>query len=431
MKNLYLTVPVGQSGRDFLVLGITKRLLDRLPDFRIVILTPAHNVPEFLALCPEHERVAVRRMEVPTAGQNWRFIYWRRKRLRKRAAIRSLLRLEAARLRLSAYLADTFAEFPPSIVVSTHPLLYHDYEVVMWARKLGVQTVGIVKSWDNPSKGFTSQTHMLSVWNSINKGESINLLGYRENEVAINGGPSFDCYFDLDYHLPKDRFFAGLGLDPSRLVITLATCGILDKGYYGRDETHLVDDILRMIKESCVLKRAQLVIRLHPTSRLEHFWKYWGLPDIKFSFASYIPGITWCPTRKDLLQQVNLLRHSNVVVTPASSWALEAAIFDTATVVPVYSDLQPWHAAAQFEQWTLARHFKPLLEQNLLPITRSYMETKTAIEEAITHRSKYSEARKTIVNQYIHHSDSGSCGRAAEWIARVAETSCPGSPVGL
>lgn len=431
MKNLYLTVPVGQSVRDFLVLGLTARLLDRLPDFRTVLLTPAYNVPEFLELCPKDDRLLIRRMELPIGGRNWRLIHWRRKILRNRTAIRSMLKWEAGRFRPPHYLKQTFDELPPSLVVSTHPLLYHDYEVVTWARRLGIQTAGVVKSWDNVGKGLSTQPHLLSVWNPLNKKEAVGALGYRDAEVEINGGPSFDAYFDPTYHLPRNRFLADLGLDPSRPLITLATCGVLDKGYYCRDETHLADDLLRMISESPVLRKSQLVIRLHPSSRLEHFWRYRNQPDIKFSFASYMPGITWCPTKKDLIEQINLLKCSNVIVTPASSWSLEAAIFNTPTVVPVYSDRQPDHATAQFDQWTLARHFRPILAENLLPLTRSYDDTRAAMEEALTNPCKYAKQRKAIVQKFIYHSDSRSCERISSWIAKIAETAIPGSPRGL
>lgn len=431
MKNLYLTMPIGQSVRDFLQLGVVRRLLGLLPDFRVVILTPSYNVPEFLKLCSDHERLLVRRMELPTGGNNWRLIHWRR-RLRSRAAIRAMLQWEARRVRLPDYLARTFEELPPSLVVSTHPLLHYDYDVTIWARRLGVQTLGVVKSWDNVGKGLATPAHLLSVWNRINKEEAVRLLGYRPSEVEINGAPGFDAYYDPSYYVRRREFLALRGLSPSRPVITLATCGSLDKGYHGRDETHLVDDLLRMIDESPVLEQAQVVIRLHGTSRLEYFRKYWTHPGIRISsFATYMPGMGFCPLREDLIEQINLLRHSDVIVTPASSWVLEAAIFDTPTVVPVYSDLQPDHAAAQFKSWTLARHFKPLLDHQWVPVTRSYDETRAAIEEALTRPSKYCMGRKAITENYIHFLNGGSCERVAKWIASIAGTVRPGKPQGL
>jgi hypothetical protein len=430
LKNLYLTIPVGQSVRDFLILGTVDRLLDLLPDFRIVLLSPSYNVPEFLELCPKHERAVVRRMELPIGGPNWRLIHWRRK-THQRFLISSMVLLEAQRHRLPPYLVRTFEELPPTLVVSTHPMLYHDYEVVMWARRLGVQTAGAVKSWDNIQKGLSSHCHLLSVWNPVNREEAIRLLGYRPEEVEINGSPSFDAYFRADYELSREDALLSLGLNPSRPVITLATLGILDKGYYGRDETHLVDDVLRMIRESEILRNAQLVIRLHPTSRLECFWKYRDHPGIKLSFSSFMPGLMWCPTQRDLVDQTSLLAHSDVIITPGSSWVLEAAIFDRPTIVPVYSDLQPEHAVAQFQQWTLIRHYKPLVENNWVPITRSYQETRAAIEEAVTRPDRYQTGRKAIVDNYVHFRDPRSNRRVAEWIADIAKEAVPGKPRGF
>lgn len=430
LKNLYVTIPVGQSVRDFLVLGIVDRLLDLLPDFRVVILSPSYNFQEFLELCPKHEHGVVRRMELPVGGSNWQQIQWRRKSQSRRLAS-LLLRWEASRFRLPAYLADTFQELPPSLVVSTHPMLYHDYEVVTWARRLGIQTIGVVKSWDNIQKGLASHCHLLSVWNPVNKKEAVRSLGYKDDEVRINGAPSFDAYHHPSYEMTRQEALASMGLDSSRPLITLATCGALDKEFHNRDETHLVEDVLQMIRESQVLKGTQLVIRLHPTSRLENFWKYWNAPGIKISFASFLPVINWCPNRCDLIEQTNLLRHSDAIVTPGSSWGLEAAIFDTPTIVPVYSDRQPDHAAAQFDRWTLARHYKPLVENKWVPITRSYKETKTAIEEAFTQPGKFASGRKAIVASYVYYRDHGSSQRVAEWIAEVARTAEPGKPRGF
>ncbi len=429
LKNLYLTIPVGQSVRDFLILGTVERLIDLLPDFRIVLLSPSYNVAEFLEQCPKHKRIVVRRMELPVGGPNWRLIHWRRK-FHHRGLTSLMLRWEARRAQLPSYLSHTFEELPPAVVVSSHPMLYHDYEVVTWARRLGIQTLGVVKSWDNIQKGLSSHCHLLSVWNPVNREEAIRLLHYRPNEVMMNGALSFDAYYHPAFEVAREEAFSSMGLDPRRRLITLATCGVLDKEFYGRDETHLVEDVLRMIRASEILRGAQLLIRLHPTSHLECFRKYWNRPDIKISFASVMPGTGWCPSRDDLQEQTNLLRHSDVIVTPGSSWVLEAALHDTPTVVPVYSDLQPDHAAAQFQRWTLARHFKRLVDNNWVPVTRSYDETKTAVEEAFDNPRKFEKGRHAIVDQYAYYRDYGSSTRVAQWIAGVAQAAMPGAPRG-
>jgi len=429
LKNLYVTLPVGQSVRDYLISGFLSRLLDRLPNFRIIALTPSYKVPEFLDLCPKHDRFLVRRMELPVFTQNARLISFRRK-FRNRTIIRKFLTWESRKVELPEYLKPTFEEFPPSLVISTHPLTSYDYDVVMWARRLKVQTMGIVKSWDNVGKGLKTPTHVLSVWNPVNQQEAQWLLGYREEEVEINGGVGFDAYYDPDYYRSREEFLGSLNFDPSRPLITYATSGDMDKGFWGRDETHLAEDLLHMIKNSKVLKGAQLVIRLHPQTRLECFWKYLKQSGIKVSFTSYMPGLQWCPNRANLEEHINLLRHSDAIVTPGSSWTLEAAIFDTPTVVSAYSDWQPDHAAAD-AQWAFDRHFKPILNNEWVPITYSFAETQKAIEEAFLLPSKHVNGRKSIVENYIYHRDRYSSRRVMDWIAKSAENLHPGAPQGL
>jgi hypothetical protein len=131
------------------------------------------------------------------------------------------------------------------------------------------------------------------------------------------------------------------------------------------------------------------------------------------------------------MEQVNLLRHSHVILTPGSSWVLVAAIFDTPTIVPSYSDLQPDHAAAQIERWTLARHYKPLIQNKWVSVASSYRAMKASVEEAFMNPKEYAKGRRAIVEQYVYYPDSRSHHRVAEWIANVASTIVPGKPRGL
>jgi hypothetical protein len=110
---------------------------------------------------------------------------------------------------------------------------------------------------------------------------------------------------------------------------------------------------------------------------------------------------------------------------------LEAAIIDTPTIVPTYSDQQPDHAAAQIGRWTLARHYKPLVENKWVCVTHSYQETKAAVIEALTNPKQYAAGRTSIVERYVCFSDHESSRRVAEWIAGVANAVRPGKPRGL
>jgi hypothetical protein len=315
---------------------------------------------------------------------------------------------------------DVFDRHEPSLVVTTHPMMPWDYEVVMTARRLGIRTIGVLKSWDNIRKGLVSRPDELSVWNRVNREEAIRMQAYLPSEVAMNGAPSFDPYFDEEWHLERSRFLPMLGLDPARPMVTYATCGVDRHGYLERDETHLADALLRMFDSTPKLRDAQLLIRLHPTSRLESFSPFVRMGRVAVSFASYLPAIGWCPSRSDLVFQTNILKHSDVVVTPASSWSIEAAIFNTPTVAPVYSDIQPLHAKVQFADHTLREHFRPLVEHGWVPICYSYEECRAMLAEAIEGRQWFKHERGAIVDEYVQFRDSKSCARVAAWIAQRA-----------
>lgn len=418
-KNLIVTLPIGQSVRDFVILGIGKLLLDKDPDLTICYLTPSYNTEMFQNLIKDEPRMKAFRLDPPTSfGKNARYVKVR-KRLKKRSVNKWLIQKEVKKYNHPAYLQKIFDELEPIAVVLTHPMATHDYSTFMAAKKNKVKVFSVVKSWDNLRKGITSPGDLISVWNDINKEEAINLNGYLEPEVEINGAVSFDPFYDDKWIGEKDEFIKSLGFDPAKPLLTFATAGVYNLEYYGRDETHLAYDIIDMLENNPKLKDVQLLIRLHPVSRLEFFLdvekRY---PQLKFSYGNYMSGTGWFTSEEDYYHQINVLKYSDVIVTPCSSWVIESAIFDTPCVSPVYSTQQPEIAAAQFDRFTLVRHFKPIVENNWVPISRSKEELETEIVDALYDVNKWAKGREDLVKNYVNFKDGKSRYRIASWIMK-------------
>ncbi len=415
--NIWFTFPIGQSIRDHVHLGTVKELRRLLPEAKLIAMSPSYNVPEFIALCENYEMIPRRADSTTSAGKNERFVRLR-KRLNKRGLIKRILKFEASGYRVPFHIRKTLEEYPPTVVVLTHPMTAHDYPVFITAIKHGIPTLGIVNSWDNLRKRITQWAGKISVWNEINYEEALTMNAYLPEDVAINGPVSFDPFFNEKWWESREETARKTGLDPGRKWITYATSGVYNLEYYGRDETWLVHELMQWIERNPKLENAQLLIRLHPVSRLIDFQplqeKY---PDIRFSHGGYMPGVGWYTDERDYRLQVNILKHSDVIVTPGSSWTIEAAIFDTPVVVPVYSSLQPEHAAAQFDRYTLARHFKPILENKWVPITRTPEETEEEIAKALIYPEEGREKRRQLVDNYVRYSDGQSAHRVASWIA--------------
>ena len=418
MKTVFITIPVGQSIRDFLVLdGIKDILAKSKGKLNVVVLSPAYNVPSFANLC-EASGVIARRCETPNHFRpNARLRAWRRKRNLPDFVKKVILRLEVFRYKPPAYLHDLFKEFNPSALISTHPMTAHDYHVSLAARKYKCPVLGIVKSWDNLIKGLSVHADKLSVWSERNKREAIKFNGYAANNVEVNGAISFDPYFQKEWLQSKQEFADTMNLDPSRKIVTIATAGSYGHGFYGIDETHHTLDVINILNNSEEFQDAQIIVRLHPVSKLEHFLHLKDtFPNIVFSHGSYIPTLGWYIDKAGMIEQVNILAHSDVIITPGSSWVIEAAIFDTPVVVTFYSTLQPEHAKLQYGSY-LSAHHAPIAMNDWVPICYSFEETRKELLTSLSNPSYYSQERKILIENYVEFTDGMSSTRIAEWIS--------------
>lgn len=304
------------------------------------------------------------------------------------------------------------------LAIITHPMFHTEYPLFRAAAELNISTLGVLRSWDNLYKGLRIIPDVLAVWNQVNRQEAIDLMGYSSDCVEVIGGAQFDPYFAPDSNWSRQEFSQRLGLDPARPIITLATLGAFLHLF---DETYLVDFLLKAIKDGSIPGSPQLVIRLHPASKLEYFRKYSNHPDVRLSYIQgYIPSLGWTMTRDDVIFVANLLRHSSVVVSPGSTITIETAIFDTPTVVPLFHTYQPELGKEQFD-FHMTRHFKRLAELDLVPIVRKPEELIAVVSRFLSEPTWYQAQRSQLVENYITYTDGKSTKRLVDLMARLAQ----------
>lgn len=148
-----------------------------------------------------------------------------RTKLRSRTAIGVALGLEARLAKEPAGLAECLGEYPPALVVSTHPRMTWEWDLVSWARRKGVPTLGIVKSWDNILRHLHARTDRVAVWGRANRRDAIEVERYREDEIDVTGPAPFDPYFDPAVLRPREEFLRNMALDPERPVVLFGTAG--------------------------------------------------------------------------------------------------------------------------------------------------------------------------------------------------------------
>ncbi len=320
--------------------------------------------------------------------------------------------------RPDAQIVNILKERTPRLVVVTNPMQQYEQPVFGAAQALGISTLGVVRSWDNLYKGLRLRPDVLAVWNPVNREEATRLMKYPLQKVEMIGSTQFDPYFDPEGVQSRAEFADALNLDPERPIITLATLGPFQHQY---DETYLMDWLIEAIQNGIIPKESQLVCRLHPASRLEQFLKYQRYDFVYLSWIEgYIPSLAWTMTKDDVHFVGNLLRHSDVILSPGSTITIESAIFDTPTIVPIFHTYQPELGKIQFAQH-LSTHFARLRDLDLVPIIEKTDDLAAAINHALTDRSWYKAQREQLVRDYVHFFDGKSTERLAKLIEKLAQ----------
>ncbi len=133
-----------------------------------------------------------------------------------------------------------------------------------------------------------------------------------------------------------------------------------------------------------------------------------------------MPTLDWCPTREETILAANILHHSAVCMTPGSTMALEAAIFDTPTLVPIFNDYQPEVWDDYYGRYCLAWHFGRLVREKRLPLARNYDEMIDWINRYVADGSLYRQERARIVEEYVQFTDGKAVERLVDLIEQLS-----------
>lgn len=303
------------------------------------------------------------------------------------------------------------ARWKPDVVVATHLNQTYGRCLVAEARRQGIPTVGNIMSWDNAWKGLRVRPDVVTCWSENNQEEICRLAGYRTEQVKVIGAPAFDAYLADDARWTRAQLCQHFKLDAARPILLFATLGQYRQNI---DETNPLEVLLRAIDAGQLPGRPQVVLRMHPWSRDAYFAHLARHSDVRLSrYENYVPGLGWTPTRDEAVLAGNLLRHADVVVSSGSTMCIEAAIFDTPTVVPAFNDYMPEVFDAYFQQFWLKKHFRRLYENKWIALARSGEVMIEAINNALTDDEWYRDGRRRIREMFLGPLDGKATRRLA------------------
>ena len=255
------------------------------------------------------------------------------------------------------------------------------------------------------------------VWNHYTVDEGMRYHSLHRESFVIAGPLRFDSYFKG--RVPsRDTFFASHGLDPARQLVGVVLSGV-------DIEYAIIDRIIKKMREQ--ERPFQIVVRVNPfLSKSDEYSLYRQLPGVHLTDsrdAVLYSGFT--PLQSQMADLAALLKYSDVIVSQASTVAIEAAIFGTPTVYHLF-DLQyveervtagrlirgqEAKRRVRYDEWPSIAN---VLKSGSVPLARSMDELMQLIDDALASRDRFARGRSVLVKDLCTYTD----GRAGERIVK-------------
>lgn len=235
--------------------------------------------------------------------------------------VRWLFRFVYDRLDPGSEFDGLFKRFRPSLLFATDVYELADVRIMRAARRLGVKTIGMVRSWDNP----TSKTilNFIPDYVVVNAGrirdEAIKYGDVPAERIFVSGVPHYDRYLDRHERTPRREFCQKFGLGPDRPVILFTPPS---------DRYLQHDPVTPIVLKALETSGVQVLVRMPLVGSSELV----GLtppPDVVFDLPSNSPDFV--DVHLDSAADRHLadsIWHSSLVITWASTMVIDAAAFD-------------------------------------------------------------------------------------------------------
>lgn len=464
MPTILLAIPFGQTVRDVLY-SDTWRTLRRTPDLRLVIATQAANDPRFIKTfaapnvhieplhpyTPSRFERTLRSFHLATLRKKSSTIAMYSQDtsydggLRRLtpladaaqsvlgdAKLNSLLSWASLNLTPTRQYADLFDKYQPDLVVVTRVLgSSPDFPILKQAAQRQIPVLALVSSWDNfTSKGFFPfGVNWLVVWNEVMRDEAIEMFGFPADRIFLSGIPRFDPYFRGQGFRSRETFFAELGLDPHKPLITFATATrhlLVSPHDATSPEPEIVAYLAEAIAANAFGREAQLLVRLHPLADLAAYAPLAAYPCVTLQVPGQQQGafVDRTFSRADDRELAETMCYSDVVVNIASTTTIDAAVFDT-PVVGIGFDMRgerPFlHSPRRFYAY---EHYRKLAETGGFRVAWAKEDLISHIRAYLDQPSLDRNGRLHIVRQQCHTTDGRAGERVGQHILTILQQIC-------
>lgn len=337
--------------------------------------------------------------------------------------VRALIRFLDGFVPLDPGVVSILEKYRPDMVLLPDVVFLPDPIFARAAKRLGIYTVAMARSWDNlTSKGVVqAMPDKLVVYSNRMVEEAVKVVGMKKENVFMAGPPQFDPHFK-PAKLSRESFLKGLGIDPSKKIILCAP--FFDR--YTGSAVALINGLVKAIEDGSLPKDVHLLVRYRPGTPLmkdgtlaESVRYTITVPSLaSFDGAgrfSPLEDFEWSAKDVDLL--VDSLRFSDVVINTVSTLSVDAMVFDK-PVINLRFDAEPDCPPQHSVNVMLPEHdhYKAIEASGGVRLVSSMNELIDSINAYLKDPTIDAEGRERLRQEQIVFMDGQSGRRIADFI---------------
>jgi CDP-glycerol glycerophosphotransferase (TagB/SpsB family) len=312
--------------------------------------------------------------------------------------------------------AEYFEKYKPDLVFAPNMIGDQDMRMLKEAKKRGVKTIGMMKSWDNiTSKAFVSvHPDWFLAQNEVMRNDLVRYVQYPANRITVTGFSRFDSYADHSLIVPRKEFCERMGIDPSKKILLYAAGGDALTVH----DPEVIELLIRAIEKDIIPKnRVHLLLRPHPAYD-SHEDRFRGIPFVTVDRPGHYvtPGKlrSFEFENPDTLHLMNSLAHCDVKINTASTTSIEAAIFDKPIINIGFDGAADLPYVLSVRRFYDFEHYRNIAATGGIRVAWNKEELFKYVNEYLENPTRDSEGRKKIVALEIGNLDS----KAGERVGR-------------
>lgn len=318
-------------------------------------------------------------------------------------------------------------ELKPEIVVSTRPVDDMEKYLLNAARRLNINRVFYILSWDNiTAKGiFPEKANFYLTWGNIMNQELKEYYKVDDSRIRTCGVTHFDVHYEVDKKSDASKYLESLGLRKENPYLFFT----MSAPYFCPDELLIVEQLAEDIETGIYGPDMQLIIRPHIQNVQGNIADPSWLPRLESLVSNRVgldrpetekSELSWSMKGDDMIKLSNLLKGAAVCLNSGSTIAIEATLMNRPVVIPAF-DVQDgrewWESVTRLETFI---HLDKLYKYNAIALVRSFQELREAINGYLRSPDLDAEARAEAAKNECYRFDGQSTERVAQYIDQLA-----------